>query len=57
MEKKEFSFIILHYKNINDTLECIKSIKRIKKNEEASIVIVDNNKLNEKEIDQLKVSS
>lgn len=55
MEKKEFSFIILHYKNINDTLECIKSIKRIKKNEEASIVIVDNNTLNEKEIDQLKV--
>ena len=24
------TFVILHYKNINDTLECIKSLKEIK---------------------------
>jgi len=38
------SFIILHYKNIHDTIECIESIKKINYKKK-SIVIVDNNTL------------
>ena len=34
-------FVILHYKNIDDTLECIKSIKKI--HDAYRIVVVDNN--------------
>ena len=48
------SFIILHYKNINDTIDCIKSINNSKSSKKKSIVIVDNNTLCEKEIDYLK---
>lgn len=36
------SFVILHYKNIVDTLECIKSIKKMNASKEYSIVVVDN---------------
>lgn len=35
------SFIILHYKNIKDTIECIESIRKI--NGEYKIIVVDNN--------------
>lgn len=34
-------FIILHYKNIKDTIECIESIKKI--NGQYGIIVVDNN--------------
>lgn len=43
------SFIILHYKNINDTIECIKSIEKIKTKKKKSIIVVDNNSLSEEE--------
>lgn len=43
------SFIILHYKNMNDTLECIESIKKIKTDKKFSIIVVDNNTLNDEE--------
>lgn len=39
-----FSFIILHYKNIDETLECLDHLKKIK-NDDSHIVIVDNNSL------------
>ena len=42
------SFIILHYKNIKDTIECIESINKLK-NKDKSIVVVDNNTLTKKE--------
>lgn len=48
------SFIILHYKNIKDTIECIDSIKKIKTNKNVTIIIVDNNSLNQDEIEKLK---
>lgn len=48
------SFIILHYKNINDTIECIKSIKKLKTNKDISIIVVDNNTLSETEKKELK---
>ena len=38
-----FSFVILHYKTLNDTIECIESIKRIKTCHDYNIVVVDNN--------------
>ena len=41
------SFIILHYKNIKDTIECIESIKKI--NGKYNIVVVDNNSTDKKE--------
>lgn len=40
------SFIILHYKNIEDTIECIESILKLKTNKKISIIVVDNNSLN-----------
>ena len=43
---KDFVYIILHYKNRKDTLECIESIR---KNSQAPIVIVDNDTLTEEE--------
>lgn len=43
------SFIILHYKNINDTIECIESINKIKTNKKVSIIVVDNNTLSKEE--------
>lgn len=38
-----FCFIILHYKNIKDTLECISSIHNLKNQKNIRIVVVDNN--------------
>ena len=43
------SFVILHYKNLKDTIECIESIKKISDNKKTSIIVVDNNSLHEKE--------
>ena len=43
------SFVILHYKNINDTIECIESIKKIDTDKEVSIIVVDNNTLEKEE--------
>lgn len=43
------SFIILHYKNINDTLDCLDSIKKINSKKDVSIIVVDNNSLNNKD--------
>lgn len=46
------SFVILHYKNIQDTLDCIKSIKEQK--EDYSIIVVDNHTLTKEEKKILK---
>lgn len=44
------SFVILNYKNINDTIECIESINKIKYDQKKiSIVVVDNNSMNKDE--------
>lgn len=48
------SFIILHYKNISETTECLKMLKKIINNNEASIVVVDNNTLNAEEVLKIK---
>ena len=39
---KKFVYIILHYKNLKDTIECIESIRKFSDN---PIVIVDNHTL------------
>lgn len=54
MKKKEFAFVILHYKNLKDTIECIESIKKIKRQEEAAIIVVDNHTLEKDEIEEIK---
>lgn len=41
------SFIILHYKNLKDTIECIESINKI--DGDKSIIVVDNNSTTEEE--------
>lgn len=48
------TFVILHYKNIKDTIECIKSIKELNEQKKINIVIVDNNTLMKKEITTLR---
>lgn len=49
-----FSFVVLHYKNISDTIECLQSIKKLKHQEEISIIVVDNNTLDKNEYNKLK---
>lgn len=39
------SFVILHYKNLDDTISCIKSINNLYDNNQISLVVVDNNSL------------
>ncbi len=43
------TFVILHYKNIKDTIECIQSILNLKSNKNVSIVVVDNKSLTRKD--------
>lgn len=50
------SFVILHYKNIHDTLECIASIKKLKSSD-YSIVVVDNATLTKDEKELLKLET
>lgn len=49
-----FSFIILHYKNIDETIECLHNLKKIIKNNKASIIVVDNNTLTTQELLKIK---
>lgn len=46
-----FSYVILHYKNLKDTIECILSIQ---KNSTSSIVVVDNATLSNSDEQKLK---
>lgn len=48
------SFVILHYKNVDDTLECIKSIIKLKKQNNISIIIVDNHTLSKNEENKIR---
>lgn len=52
--KKKICFIILHYKNLKDTIECIESIQKLNKHEEAAIIVVDNNSLDENGVKEIK---
>ena len=47
------SFVILHYKNIKDTVECIESINNLG-NKKNSIIVVDNNSLTKEEESKLE---
>ena len=49
----DVAFIILHYKNIDDTLECIESIKKIN-TKNYKIIAIDNNSGSEKDLKKLK---
>lgn len=49
MKKTSVAFIILHYKNIQDTIECIDSINQSKDKEEKKIIVVDNASLTSEE--------
>lgn len=46
------AFIILHYKNINDTMECINSIKKL--SDDKKIIVIDNNSLTNEKVNYLK---
>ena len=48
------SFVILHYKNLKDTIECIESINNLDTKEDISIVVVDNNSLNKDEEKEIR---
>lgn len=47
------SFVILHYKNIKDTIECIESINKLN-NKDISIIVVDNNTASDENINLIK---
>jgi len=44
-----FSFIILHYNNIDETIECLINLKKLD-NKDTHFIVVDNNTLSNKEI-------
>ena len=48
------SFVILHYKNLKDTIECIESINKLDNKEETSIVVVDNHSLSKEEEKEIR---
>lgn len=48
-----FSYIVLHYKNMEETEECLKHLKKIITNKD-SIIVVDNNTLNDKDENIIK---
>lgn len=48
------AFIILHYNNLKDTIECIESIIKQKTNKTKQIIIVDNHTLNFSQEEELK---
>lgn len=48
------SFIILHYKNLKDTIECIESINKLNQHNKISIIVVDNNSLSKQEEVKIK---
>ena len=54
MKEKKFAFVLLHYKNIKDTIECMESIKKLKRQKDAAIIVVDNHTLNKNEITKIK---
>ena len=43
-----YSFIILHYGNIDDTIECLLYLKKLS-NKETHFIVVDNHTLNKKD--------
>jgi len=51
---KKIAFVILHYKNLKDTIECIESIQKLEEEQESAIIVVDNHSLQEKEVKELK---
>jgi len=48
------SFIVLHYKNIKETLCCLEHLKKITEGYKNSIIVVDNNTLNAKDKKQIQ---
>lgn len=48
-----FSFIILHYKNIDDTIECLTKLKKFSNND-SHLIVVDNNTLNLSDENKIK---
>jgi len=50
-----YAFIILHYKNLKDTIECINSIKKLKEKNK-KIVVIDNGTLKEEEKKALELN-
>lgn len=48
------SFILLNYKNLKDTIECIESINKIKTDKKISTIVVDNASLTKDEVEKLK---
>lgn len=47
-----FCFVVLHYKNIEDTLKCIDKIHKLKKSKK--IIVVDNNSCSDEDVEKIK---
>lgn len=48
------AFVILHYKNIIDTIECLECIKNLNNQTDIQIVVVDNHTLNDQDLKKIK---
>lgn len=48
------SFIILHYKNIDETLKCLECLQRSFSNKDISLIVVDNSSLSKNEKKQIE---
>lgn len=49
-----FTFVVLHYKSIEQTIKCLESIKNTFNDNKYSIVVVDNNSLSNEQIISIK---
>lgn len=49
-----FSFVILHYKSINETINCLKYLKKNFDQDSISIIVIDNNSLEENQLVKIR---
>lgn len=47
------SFVILHYQNLSETIECLKSLKNLNDQDKISLIVVDNNSLNDNDFNEI----
>lgn len=50
------SFVILHYKSIDETMRCLQTLKKTFDNKNTSLIVVDNNSLKNDEEEKDKKS-
>ena len=52
--KKKIAFIILHYKNMKDTKDCLESLQALDNHKDSAIIVVDNHSLKKEEEQEIR---